>query len=140
MKHTVTKTNYRTKALANFFLFYKGKRNYTTDKVLAALLNRSDIEFSDSDDNIQEDFAASSSEADEEAIECVPVNKDVVPIKVTDSKKRPVIWQKKEFDKRYSTWLHDHAIADTHTANDQTSLVNLVGKYFTHQINSLLAE
>ena len=103
-------------------------------------MNGSDIEFSDSRDNIEEDFGASSSEADEEAIECVSVNKDVVPTKVTDSKKRPVIWQKKEFDKRYSTWLHDHTIADTHTGNDQTSLGNLVGKYVTHQIYSLLAE
>ena len=134
MKHTVTKTNCRAKALAKFFLFSKGKRNYTTDEVIAAVLNGSEIEFSDSDDDILEDVAASSSEADEEAIDSVPVNKDAVPTKETASKKRRVIWQKKEFDKPDSTWLHDHTIADTHTAIDQTNLVNLVGKYFIHQI------
>ena len=44
-------------------------------------MNGSDIDFSDSDDDIQEDFAAPSSEEDEEAIESVPVNKDAVPTK-----------------------------------------------------------
>ena len=83
MKHTVTKTNCRAKALANFFLFSKGKYNYTTDEAIAAILNGSNIEFSDSDDDIQEDFYASSLEEDEEAIESVPINKDAVPTKET---------------------------------------------------------
>ena len=34
VKHTVTKTNCRAKVLAKFFLFSKGKRNYTTDEVI----------------------------------------------------------------------------------------------------------
>ena len=82
----------------------------------------------------------SSSEEDEEAVESVPINKDAVPIKEIASKTRRVIWQKKEFDKPDSTLLHDHTIAGAHTAIDQTSPVNLVGKYFTHEICSLLAE
>ena len=112
MKHTVAKTNCCTKALANSFLFSKGKRNYTTDEVIAAMLNGSVIEFSDSDNDIQEDFAASSSEEDEEVIESVPVNKDAVPTKEAASKKRRAIWQKKEFEKPDSTWLHDYVIVE----------------------------
>ena len=134
MKHAVSKTNCRAKALAKFFLSSKGKHNYTTDKVIATVLNGSVIEFLDSDNDIQEGFVASSSEEDEESIESVPVNKDTIPTKEVASMKRRIIWQKKEFDKFDSTRLHDH------TANDQTSPVNLVGKYFTHQIYSLLAE
>ena len=83
MKHTVTKTNCRAKALAKSFLFSKGKYNYTTDEVIAAILNGSNIDSSDSDDEIQEDFYASSLEEDEEAIESVPINKDAVPTKET---------------------------------------------------------
>ena len=118
----------------------KGKRNYTTDEVIAAVLSGSNVEFSDLDDDIQKDFNASSLEEDEEAIESVPVNKDAVPTKESASKKRQVIWQKKEFDAPDSTWLHDHTMADAHTAIDQTSPLNLVDKHFTHQIYSLMAK
>ena len=135
VKRTVTKTKCSAKALANFFFFSKGKRNYTTDEVIAAILNESDIQFSDSDDDIQEDFAASSSEKDGKAIESVPVNKDTVLTKETASKKRRVIWHKTKFDKPNFTWLHDHTIADAHTVIDQTSPMN-----FTHQIYNLLEE
>ena len=93
------------------------------------MLNGSDIQFSDWDNDIQKDFAASASEQDEEAIESVTVNKDTVPTKETASKKRQIIWQKKEFEKPVSTWLHDHAIAEANTTIDQTSPVNLILKY-----------
>ena len=98
-------------------------------------MNGSDIKFSDLDDDIQEDFAASSSEEDGKAVESVLVSKDAVPTKETASKKRRVIWQKKEFDKPSFTWLHDHTIADAHIVIDQTCPVN-----FTHQIYNLLEE
>ena len=57
------------------------------------------------------------------------MNKDTVPTKETASKKRQIIWQKKEFEKPVSTWLHDHAIAEANTTIDQTSPVNLILKY-----------
>ena len=85
VKRTLTKTNCSAKALAKCFFFSKGKRNYTSDEVIAAMLNGSDIEFSDSDGYIQEDFATSSSEEDGKAVESVLVNKDAVPTKETAS-------------------------------------------------------
>ena len=93
------------------------------------------MDLTSSSQYIQEDFAASSSEEDGKAVESVLVSKDAVPTKETASKKRRVIWQKKEFDKRNFTWLHDHTIADAHTVIDQTCPVN-----FTHQIYNLLEE
>ena len=57
------------------------------------------------------------------------MNKDTVPTKETASKKRQIIWQKKEFEKPVSTWLHDHSIAEANTTIDQTSPVNLILKY-----------
>ena len=85
VKRTLTKTNCSAKARAKCFFFSKGKRNYTSDEVIAAMLNGSDIEFSDSDGYIQEDFATSSSEEDGKAVESVLVNKDAVPTKETAS-------------------------------------------------------
>ena len=118
--------------LLNIFLSSKGKYNYTTDEFVAPVFNGSDIKFLDSDDDILEVFVASSSEKGEKAIESIPVNKDTHRTKAKTSKKRWVIWQKKEFDKPDSTWLHDHTIADAHIAIDQTSPVNSVGKCVTH--------
>ena len=93
------------------------------------------MDLTSSSQYIQEDFAASSSEEDGKAVESVLVSKDAVPTKETASKKRRVIWQKKEFDKPNFTWLHDHTIADSHTAIEQTRAVN-----FTHKIYNLLTE
>ena len=81
-------------------------------------MNGPDNNFSDSDYDIWEDFSASSSEEDVEVIKSVLVNKDAIPRKETASKKRRLIWKKKELDKPDSTWLHDHIIADAHTAID----------------------
>ena len=60
------------KHLLIFYLFCKEKRNDTLDEVIAAVLKVSDIQFSDSEDDIEEDFAATSSEKDERAIQSVP--------------------------------------------------------------------
>lgn len=66
MKHT-DKTNCRVKALVNFLSVLQ-----SPDEVIAAVLKVSDIQFSDSEDDIEEDFAATSSEKDERAIQSVP--------------------------------------------------------------------
>lgn len=60
------------KHLLIFYLFCKEKRNDTPDEVIAAVLKVSEIQFSDSEDDIEEDFAATSSEKDERAIQSVP--------------------------------------------------------------------
>lgn len=60
------------KHLLIFYLFCKEKRNGTPDEVIAAVLKVSDIQFSDSENDIEEDFAATSSEKDERAIQSVP--------------------------------------------------------------------
>ena len=60
------------KHLLIFYLFCKEKRNDTPDEVSAAVLKVSDIQFSDSEDDNEEDFAATSSEKDERAIQSVP--------------------------------------------------------------------
>lgn len=60
------------KHLLIFYLLCKEKRNDTPDEVIAAVLKVSDIQFSDSEDDIEEDFAVTSSEKDERAIQSVP--------------------------------------------------------------------
>ena len=104
----MTKTNCRARALANFFLFSKRRTNYTTDEVIAFVLNGSDIEFSDSDDGIQEDFARKVFLRRRRRSNSVPVNKDAVSIK--ESLKEETSNLAKEFDKPNSTLLHDHTI------------------------------
>ena len=60
--------------------------------------------------------------------------------KNVDPKKREILWQKKDFYKPDSTWLHDPSHAEAVTARDDSGPCALLAKYFSHDIFMLLAE
>ena len=60
--------------------------------------------------------------------------------KNVDAKKRGTLWQKKNFHKPDSTWLHDLSHAEAVTASDDNGSCALLAKYFSHDIFTLLAE
>ena len=60
--------------------------------------------------------------------------------KNADPKIRGILWQKKNFHKPDSTWLHDWSHAEAVTASDDSGPCALLAKYFSHDVFTLLAE
>ena len=131
----------------------KVKRVFNAHDVIAAVLDGSDIDISGSDnDELDEgqhaEYEQSSSEEESNSpIGSITVRKgDNSPLPSTsakknvDPKKRGVLWQKKDFHKPDSTWLHDPSHAEAVTASDDSGPCALLAKYFSHYIFTLLAE
>ena len=60
--------------------------------------------------------------------------------KNVDPKKGGILWQKKDFHKPDSTWLHGPPHAETLSASDDSGPCALLAKYFSHDIFTLLSE
>ena len=56
-----------------------------------------------------------------------------------DPKKRGILWQKKDFHKPDSTWMHDPSHAEAVKASDDSAPCALLAKYFSHDIFTLFA-
>ena len=129
------------------------KRVFNAHDVIAAVLDGSDIDISGSDDDELDEghyaeYEPSSSEEESDSpIGSITVRKGAnSPLpstsakKSVDPKKRGILWQKKDFHKPDSTWLHDPSHAKAVTASDDSGPFALLAKYFSHDIFTLLAE
>ena len=121
--------------------------------MIATVLDGSDIAISGSDDDELDErqhaeYVPSSSEEESDSpIRSITVWKSAnSPLPSTsakknvDPKKRGVLWQKKDFHKPDSTWLHDPSHAKAVTASNYSSPCALLAKYFSHDIFALLGE
>ena len=131
----------------------KVKRVFNAHDVIAAVLDGSDIGISGSDDDELDEGQhgeyqpSSSEEESDSAIGSITVLKGAnSPLPSTsakknvDAKKRGILWQKKDFHKPDSTWLHNPSHAEAITASDDSGPCALLAKYFSHGIFTLLAE
>ena len=131
----------------------KVKRVFNAHDVIAAVLDRSDIDISGSDDDELDEgqhaeYEPSSSEEESDSpIGSITVRKGAnSPLPSTsakknvDPKKRGILWQKKDFHKLDSTWLHDPSHAEAVAASDDSGPCALLAKHFSHDIFTLLAE
>ena len=125
----------------------KVKRVFNAHDVIAAVLDGSDINISGSDDDELDEgqhaeYEPSSSEEESDSpIGSITVCKGAnSPLPSTsakkniDPKKRGILWQKKNFHKPDSTWLHDPSHAEGVTASDDSSPCALLAKCFSHDI------
>ena len=130
----------------------KVKRVFNAHDVIAAVLDGSDIDISGSDDDELDEgqhaeYEPSSSEEESDSpISSITVRKGVnsplpsTSAKNIDPKKRGILWQKKDFHKPDSTWLHNPSYAEAVTTTDDSGPCALLAKYFSHDIFTLLAE
>ena len=131
----------------------KVKRVFNSHDVIAAVLDGSNINISGSDDDEFDEgqhaeYEPSSSEEESDSpIASITVCKGANPPfpsasakKNVDPKKRGILWQKKDFHKPDSTWLHGPSHAEAVTASDDSGPCALLAKYFSHDIFTLLAE
>ena len=131
----------------------KVKRVFNADDVIAAVLDGSDINISDSDDDELDEgqhaeYEPSSSEQEGDSPICsITVCKGAnlqLPStsakKNVDPKKRGILWQKKDFHKPDSIWLHDPSHAEAVIVIDDSGACALLVKYFNHDIFTLLAD
>ena len=131
----------------------KVKRVFNAHDVIAAVLDGSDINISGSDDDELDEGQhaecepSSSEEESDSPFGSITVCKGAnSPFPSTsakkniDPKKRGILWQKKDFHKPDSTWLHDPSHAEGVTASDDSSPCALLAKCFSHDIFTLLAE
>ena len=131
----------------------KVKRVFNTHDVIAAVLDGSDIDISGSDDDELDEeqhaeYEPSSSEEESDSpIGSITVRKSAnSPLpstsakKSVDPKKRGILWQKKDFHKPDSTWLHGPSHAEAVTASDDSGPCALLAKYFSRDIFTLLAK
>ena len=129
------------------------KRVFNSHDVIAAVLDGSNINISGSDDDEFDEgqhaeYEPSSSEEESDSpIASITVCKGANPPfpsasakKNVDPKKRGILWQKKDFHKPDSTWLHGPSHAEAVTASDGRGPCALLAKYFSHVIFMLLAE
>ena len=129
------------------------KRVFNAHDVIAAVLDGSNINISGSgDDELDEEQHAeyepsSSEEESDSPIGSITVQKGVnSPLASTsakknvDPKKGGILWQKKDFYKPDSTWLHGPPHAETVSASDDSGPCALLAKYVSHDIFILLAE
>ena len=129
----------------------KVKRVFNAHDVIAAVLDGSEINISGSDDDEFEEgqhaeYEQSSTEEESDSlIGSISVRKGAnSPLPSTsakknvDPKKRGILWQKKDFHKPDSTWLHDPSHAEAVTASDDSGPCALLAKYFSHDIFTLL--
>ena len=129
------------------------KRVFNAHDVIAAVLDGSDIDISGSDDDELDEghyaeYEPSSSEEESDSpIGSITVRKSAnSPLpstsakKSVDPKKRGILWQKKDFHKPDSTWLHNPYHVEAVTASDDSGPCALLAKYFSHDIFTLLAE
>ena len=131
----------------------KVKRVFNAHAVIVAVLDGSDIDISGSDDDEldegqHDEYEPSSSEEENDSpIGSITVRKGAnSPLPSTsakknvDPKKRGTLWQKNDFHKPDSIWLHDPSHAEAVTASDDSGPCALLAKYFSHDIFMLLAE
>ena len=134
----------------------KMKRVFNVHEVIAAFLDGSDIDISGSDNeeldkgqhhHHHEHEPSPSEEEIDSPIGSFTVRKGAnSPLPSTsakknvDPKKRGILWQKKNFHKPDSTWLHDQSHAEAVTASDDSGSCALLAKYFSHDVFTLLAE
>ena len=131
----------------------KVKRVFNAHDVIAAVLDGSDIDISGSDDDELDEghyaeYEPSSSEEESDSpIGSITVRKSAnSPLpstsakKSVDPKKRGILWQKKDFHKPDSTWLHGPSHAEAVTASDDSGPCALLAKYFSRDIFTLLAK
>ena len=132
------------------------KKEFTTETLLDAVLEGLDIESpgededEDKDDiDFQKNVSKSSPEEDnedDEPVGSVLINEDSSTVAVhskelIDPKKAgKIIWQNKDFDPPNSAWLHDTSEAEAASAVDDSTPLQLLGKYFTEDIYKLLAD
>ena len=130
------------------------KRVFNVHEVIAAVLDGSDIDISGSDDDEEldkrqhaEHEPSSSEEVNDSPIGSFTVRKGAnSPLPSTsakknvDPKKRGILWQKKDFHKPDSIWLHDPSHAEGVIAIDDSGACALLVKYFNHDIFTLLAD
>ena len=131
----------------------KVKRVFNIHDVIAAVLNGSDIDISGSDNDELDkgqhaEYEPSSSEEQSDSpIGSITVRKganstlpSVSPMKNIDPKKKGILWQKKDFHKPDSRWLHEPSHVEVVTTSDDSDPCALLAKYFSHDIFTLLAE
>ena len=131
----------------------KVKRVFNSHDVIAAVLDGSNINISGSDDDEFDEgqhaeYEPSSSEEESDSpIASITVCKGANPPfpsasakKNVDPKKRGILWQKKDFHKPDSTWLHSPYHVEAVTASDDSGPCALLAKYFSHDVFTLLAE
>ena len=131
----------------------KVKRVFNAHDVIAAVLDGSDVDISGSDDDKLDEgqhaeYEPSSSEEESDSpigsiTVCKGANSRLPSTsakKSVDAKKRGILWQKKDFHKPDSTWLHNPSHAEAVTASDDSGPCALLAKYFSHDIFTLLAE
>ena len=131
----------------------KVKRGFNAHDVIAAVLEGPDINISGSDDDDLDEeqhteYEPSSSEEESDSpIGSITVRKgansqlpSMSAKKNIDPKKRGILWQKKDFHKPDSTWLHNPYHVEAVTASDDSGPCALLAKYFSHDIFILLAE